>query len=100
MKPKRDPVLIVMHALLMGLPVQDGDYTLYLLERETGGRDLFFKYVKGGDEGKEMWLHYEMTFGGFIAMCERMSDEELTLLAMNTALNASKPRKNREGVGA
>jgi hypothetical protein len=105
MKLKRDPLMIVTRAVLMGLPVKDGDCTLQLLERADGrGRDLFFKasrHTCAGStdtQGEEVWLHYEMTFGGFVAMCARMSDEELTLLAADTALNTVKPRKDREGV--
>jgi hypothetical protein len=103
-RPKRDPLMIVTRALLMGLPIQDGEFTLRLLERENGkGHDLFFSATRhqGTDaKGEEVWLHYEITFGGFVTMCERMSEEDLTLLAANTALNVVKPRKNREGVGA
>ena len=92
---KREPILTVVHALLAGLPIKDGQYTLRLLEREDGkGRDLFFKATRNDDE--EVWLQYEMTFGGFVHLCEHMAEDDKVELAMNTALNRSITRPARK----
>lgn len=85
MRKKHD---IVWRALILGYPIKlDGD-VMALVDNSLA--------IKAREDEEEItWITYDMPLNDFIKKCNKLSDEEIDSIAMNTALNKFKNVKER-----
>lgn len=77
------PVLTVIKALYVGLEVKLGDYTYILVEGNNSGQHLAIRCVSPEDE----ILGMPISFSDLTALSNKLSQQELILLAANITLN-------------
>jgi len=81
MRAKHD---IVWRALMVGLTVEIGDQTCKLIDGE-----LCFDW--NGN-----WHYHTISLNIFIKQCNQLTDEEATIIVMNTTLNKSKIQERKK----
>lgn len=95
---KKHPALIVLRALILGLPVDMGGEE-YWMDEETRQFGVWRRSVNTETrEEKDVFLGVDITLAGFVKRCEGFSEEQLIELAANITLNELR-RKEREDEG-
>lgn len=82
MRPKS---LIVLEALLMGIPVTLSGYECHLISNQL----CIPMYDEHGNEQDKMF-GLQMPLHGFLNYCDALPDDEIAIIAMNVGLNKEK----------
>ena len=85
MRPKHD---IVWRALMMGLEVKLNDWAWTIIDDELC-------YGLPDDKPCSWVVANGLEMNDFIKMSNKLSDEEATIIAMNTSLNRSKKQERK-----
>lgn len=78
--------LIVLEALMMGIPVELGGYEYTMIN----GCMTIPMYNEHGDRLEERFWNSEMPLSVFISYCERLTEDEVIKIALNVGLNKEK----------
>jgi hypothetical protein len=79
----------VLKYLMMGMTVEMGDYKIMMAETNTGGYKpvMIAERSSGGVVLDEVVLGMDITLESFISLAEKMTDDELIMLAANKVLS-------------
>ena len=95
----RSKPLTALRAMWEGVPLELGDTTLFLLDREDGrGKALTFKMTKTDTKTKQsedVYLGYEISFNDMLALLEKLPDETVMIMAADAALTEINQPKER-----
>lgn len=87
--PSVSKLIEVLKYLNTGRELEIGDYTYKLGESTNGGFSFLFKMtVTSSDKiEREEWFGYQGGFPSFSAECNKLTDEDITIMQANIVLS-------------